>query len=195
MYFANSGRGRPDLVVSNRHAFHTQNYILPGPILTSDHMPIIFTIFTNPTYIPFTLHKIYKPADKDTYKNTLSNITYEGGFHNNSVAHTENQRTHVINNIQNTLDISSSILSYSPGFSFIPPAHTKHLSTCCQHRFTHIFLRYNSNTYQHSTMLCMHLIHGLQQNHKTQWQTPCIHGLSTLVQRCESVLEGHLKTS
>ena len=61
----------PDIVLSNNRTFH--NILLqPGPVTTSDHIPIIATITTNPIQIPIKPRPHFERANWEGYQTDLS---------------------------------------------------------------------------------------------------------------------------
>ena len=62
----------PDIVITNKETFH--NILLtPGPVTTSDHIPVIATITANPIQIPILPRPHFSRADWDSYKSHLQN--------------------------------------------------------------------------------------------------------------------------
>lgn len=61
---------RPDIVLTNNHVFHNL-HLRPGPITTSDHIPIIATISSEPIRIQIKPRKSFHKADWTGYKTDL----------------------------------------------------------------------------------------------------------------------------
>ena len=62
--------GKPDIILTNRH-HHFNTLIQPGPLTSSDHLPVLFKLTTRPIIIPATVHPNYSEADWDLFKDTL----------------------------------------------------------------------------------------------------------------------------
>ena len=62
--------GKPDIILTNRH-HHFNHYISPGPLTSSDHLPIIFKLTTRPITIQVPERPDYSQADWDLYKDTI----------------------------------------------------------------------------------------------------------------------------
>ena len=63
----------PDIALTNTKAFHNL-HLEPGPITTSDHIPIIATISTSPIQIKIKPRKQYHKADWESYQQTLRTV-------------------------------------------------------------------------------------------------------------------------
>ncbi|XP_063613809.1 uncharacterized protein LOC134787049 [Penaeus indicus] len=61
----------PDIVLTNRYA-HLNIHLSQGEITTSDHLPIIATLSTNPIMVPTLPRENYRNADWDSFKEALS---------------------------------------------------------------------------------------------------------------------------
>ena len=69
-FIRTTGRGRPDIVIGNKNAF--LNYALQeGPLSTSDHIPIVFTLATSPIMIPQKERYNEKKANWETFKEEI----------------------------------------------------------------------------------------------------------------------------
>nr|XP_027237905.1 uncharacterized protein LOC113829027 [Penaeus vannamei] len=64
------GKGRPDIIIGNRN-IHMNYAIQEGPLTTSDHIPIIFTLATSPVMIPQAKMYDYKRADWELFKRDI----------------------------------------------------------------------------------------------------------------------------
>lgn len=66
----------PDIVI-NRYGYFNYRFT-PGSLTTSDHLPVIMEISTNPILIPTTPRSDYKNADWDKYKEIFENkLSYD----------------------------------------------------------------------------------------------------------------------
>lgn len=65
----------PDIVMSNRYGY-PNIHITPRDITTSDHLPIIMEISTDPLSIPITPRADYKNANWDQFKQILGICLY-----------------------------------------------------------------------------------------------------------------------
>ena len=63
----------PDIVLTNNRVFHNL-YLQPGPLTSSDHIPIVATITVSPIQIPIRPRKCIHRANWTQYKADLSNI-------------------------------------------------------------------------------------------------------------------------
>ena len=63
----------PDIILTNHRTYHNHN-ITPGPLTTSDHIPIILTISTTPILIPTTPRPNFRRADWKKFKNQVTDI-------------------------------------------------------------------------------------------------------------------------
>ncbi|KAI3383771.1 hypothetical protein SNEBB_010833 [Seison nebaliae] len=70
-YIAMPGSGTPDIVLCNRRAYHNIT-LQEGPITTSDHIPIVITLSTNPIQTPRQQVYRYGAADWQSFKDTLT---------------------------------------------------------------------------------------------------------------------------
>ena len=52
----------PDIILTNYRTYHN-THIRPGPLTTSDHIPIVLTISTSPILIPAPLRPDFKKAN------------------------------------------------------------------------------------------------------------------------------------
>ena len=66
--------GRPDIVISNSRNHHC-HHIAPGPLTTSDHLPLIMTISCDPIMLPTPNRFLYKKADWEKYTAHISSAT------------------------------------------------------------------------------------------------------------------------
>lgn len=73
-FIAHGRMTQPDKVFSNNKAFFNY-HIKQGPLTTSDHIPLIFTIATSPIQVPVTPRLQMKKADWSGYRQELN--TYE----------------------------------------------------------------------------------------------------------------------
>ena len=69
-YYNHNGKGRPDIVLRNRNSFHNY-YVEPGPPSSSDHLPVIIRISTNPIANRCTPRFDYNNADWESFKTEL----------------------------------------------------------------------------------------------------------------------------
>ena len=69
-----SGRGKPDLMFSNQHG-HFNTQIEPGPLTTSDHIPLIITIATKQIIIHMPEHYQYGKAKWERYMTEVEELT------------------------------------------------------------------------------------------------------------------------
>ena len=63
----------PDIALTNNQTFHNVK-LQPGPMTSSDHIPIIATISCNPLAIPIKPRRQFRKADWDGYANHLTDL-------------------------------------------------------------------------------------------------------------------------
>ena len=63
----------PDIALTNSQTFHNVR-LQPGPMTSSDHIPIIATISCNPIAIPIKPRRQFRKADWDGYVNYLTDL-------------------------------------------------------------------------------------------------------------------------
>ena len=80
--FYTQGRGTtPDIILTNYRTYHN-THATPGPLTTSDHIPIIFTISTSPILIPVTPRPDFRKADWDKFQNHINNNLQNNNLNN-----------------------------------------------------------------------------------------------------------------
>ena len=65
------GKGRPDIIIGNKNA-HLNYAIQEGPLTTSDHIPIVFTLSTSPIMIPQIERYNQKRANWELFKDEIT---------------------------------------------------------------------------------------------------------------------------
>ncbi len=84
-YYTHRRGTTPDIILTNHRTYHN-THTISGPLTTSDHIPIIFTISTATILIPSPTRPNYSKANWETFKihvintlhsNTLDNETLE----------------------------------------------------------------------------------------------------------------------
>ena len=65
-YFTNTRGTNPDIILSNHKTYHNYN-ISQGPLTTSDHLPIIFTLSTSPILIPSPRRPHFSKANWESF--------------------------------------------------------------------------------------------------------------------------------
>lgn len=69
-YFTANTSTTPDIILANYRTHHN-THVAPGPLTTSDHTPIIFTVSSSPIQIPATARPNYSQANWDGFKNDI----------------------------------------------------------------------------------------------------------------------------
>lgn len=69
----------PDIILTNHRTYHN-TYITPGPLTTSDHVPVILTISITPILIPVTPRPNYRKANWKRFKARIMET-----LHNNNL--------------------------------------------------------------------------------------------------------------
>lgn len=72
-YITPRSSGTPDIILTNNN-FHHNLHIQPGPLTSSDHLPIIITVSTSPIQIPVAPRLDFRHANWENFNNDLSNI-------------------------------------------------------------------------------------------------------------------------
>ena len=70
----------PDIAFTNTRVFHNIR-LKPGPVTSSDHIPVIATITVNPITIPIIPRLQFTRADWDSYKQELQDLTLPDNAH------------------------------------------------------------------------------------------------------------------
>lgn len=70
----------PDIAFTNTRVFHNI-HMNPGPVTSSDHIPVIATITVNPITIPIIPRPQFSRADWDNYKLELQDLTVPENAH------------------------------------------------------------------------------------------------------------------
>ena len=73
-YISHNSTTSPDIVLSNNKTFHNIG-LRPGPMTSSDHIPIIATITCKPIAIPIKPRLQFSKANWDLYKDLLKDVT------------------------------------------------------------------------------------------------------------------------
>ena len=80
-FITNRSKTSPDIILKNSNAFHN-SYAEPGPLTSSDHIPIKFTISSKPIYIPIQERNSFTKAEWDLYREELGQSTPIGRIEN-----------------------------------------------------------------------------------------------------------------
>ncbi|KAK4306891.1 hypothetical protein Pmani_021315 [Petrolisthes manimaculis] len=70
-YYSANSNTTPDIILTNFRTHHN-THTAPGPLTTSDHIPIIFTIPASPIQIPTMPRPSFKQANWASFKNEIS---------------------------------------------------------------------------------------------------------------------------
>jgi len=87
-YIAHHAATTPDIVLAN-HRAHLHYHITTDDVTSSDHLPVIITLSTNPIMTPTQPRESFKHANWEGFKQALENT---------QVIDLEGQPTHMINN-------------------------------------------------------------------------------------------------
>ncbi|ROT69020.1 putative reverse transcriptase - house mosquito [Penaeus vannamei] len=87
-YIAHNAATTPDIVLAN-HIAHLHYHITTDDVTSSDHLPVIITLSTNPIMTPTQPRESFKHANWEGFKQALENT---------QVIDLEGQPTHMINN-------------------------------------------------------------------------------------------------
>jgi len=87
-YIAHHAATTPDIVLAN-HIAHLHYHITTDDVTSSDHLPVIITLSTNPIMTPTQPRESFKHANWEGFKQALENT---------QVIDLEGQPTHMINN-------------------------------------------------------------------------------------------------
>ena len=76
-FISNRSQTTPDIILTNKHAIHN-TYAEQGPLVTSDHTPIVYTINSSPIQIPIKQRHSFKQANWQGYKQQLLQVPADG---------------------------------------------------------------------------------------------------------------------
>ena len=173
----NGGRGRPDLVFTNRHSLHLHHHLSPGPICGSDHIPLILHISSNPIAIPSPPRHNYSKTDWDNFALTLGNTNLQFNYEGQTPETIDQQAEKIQHTILDAANTHSPTVHYNIYRDFKPSLRTQRLITCYRHRFTHNQLHVQRVLWD-LNILRRHILASLQEDHSLHWQK-IIHNTET----------------
>ena len=161
--FLGRHQGTPDIILTNNKAFHNY-YIQPGPLTTSDHLPIVLTLSTSPIQIPRKHTKLdMRHADWIGYRQDL--LTYEiPDFQNMELHHIDNE----INQLHETIKTTANKHIPKTSYRTLPHIHRNDKIRLIQTMFTNTIQ--HINTYGH-TYDTTRRIRTLQQQLQDEFNT------------------------
>lgn len=79
-YYTHRRGTTPDIILTNHRTYHN-THAVEGPLTTSDHIPIIYTIATAPIPIPAPPRPNYNKANWETFKRHVTNTLHTNTLH------------------------------------------------------------------------------------------------------------------
>ena len=163
------GRGRPDLVLTNRLSLHLHHHLSPGPVCGSDHIPIVFYVSSNPIAIPSPPRQDYTKTDWDNFAITLENINLQFNYEGQTPETLDQQAETIQNTILDAANRHSPTVHYNIYKDFRPSHRTRRLITCYRHRYTQNQLHVHRVLWD-LNILRRHILDSLQEDHNLHWQ-------------------------
>ena len=168
-FYSHTGRGTPDIVITNTLGLQYQHYISPGPFSGSDHIPITLHLSTNPLLIPTPTQRYnYSRADWEAFKTSLTHQENNAHLEHQPTDNIETAWSQLMTNIKTAADAHIPKRKLKHRYSFKPSTRTQRLLNCYHRRFEH-----NKNNIAHVlqdlTHLRTHLIHSLLDDHNKHW--------------------------
>ena len=138
-YFGNDGsRGRPDIAFANMDALPYHCHCRPGPLMGSDHIPMILYISTNPIVVPETPHFNYDGANWEGFVAGLNNAQLDNvcEVQGRPCTTIDIHWVRVLKEIQKQMSEHIPQKVHKIRASFRPSIRTKRLQVCYQNLFS-----------------------------------------------------------
>ncbi|KAG0716086.1 hypothetical protein GWK47_010475 [Chionoecetes opilio] len=174
--FNHNGRGRPDLIFTNRQSLFLHHHISPGPVCGSDHIPVILHISSNPISIPSPPRHNYSKIDWDNFTTTIEETDLRYNFEGKTPETLDQQAERIQDTILDAANTHSPTVHHNTYRDFKPSHRTLRLITCYRHRYTHNQLRVQ-RVLLDLNILRRHILARLQEDHNEHWHN--------LIQRTE----------
>ena len=135
-YFKHNIVSKPDKVFTNKHNYFN-TYIEPGDITTSDHIPIILRISTQPILIkkPETLN--YRKADWDLFQNILNDKITINNLQSIDMAQLERELENWVSNIKYAMNKTIPKTNHNIFYQIKPTSHIKFIQYLLNSLKTH----------------------------------------------------------
>ena len=170
-FFGGAGnKGRPDLVFANRMALPYHSHCSPGPMIGSDHVPVIIRISTSPIRAPTHSHFCYKRANWEDFAQDLLDANLQDRCNVNGIA-TRTLDDHwqlVLDTIKAAMERNIPKVTYKVRSSFRPSIRTQRLLVCYQNRFSQNTHRIRQVMWD-LTVLRNHLITSYARDRAEYW--------------------------
>lgn len=163
-----TGRGRPDLVLANRQTLQFHHHLSPGPLIGSDHLPVILRISTNPIYIPCPPKPDYKRTDWNSFKTSIAQHAFRLNFGGLPFHIIDDSTEELQNTISNTVNLYTPVITHKTHKTFTPSIRSQRLITCYRNRFSNNKLQLHRIQWD-LNILRHHIINSLQQDHNVHW--------------------------
>lgn len=112
--FYTQGRGTtPDIILTNYRTHHN-THIRPGPITTSDHIPIIFKISSSPMLIPVSPRPNFNKADWAKFQTYVRNNLQRNNLNNEIIETIDAAVENWHQTIQDAIKQSIPLTHYKP---------------------------------------------------------------------------------
>ena len=125
-YFKQNVVSIPDKVLTNKHNY-LNTYIEPGDITTSDHIPIILRISTEPILIKKTETYNYNKADWDLFKSILNGKININDLQNLNIQQLEHEIRVWVYNIKQAITRTIPKTNYNTIYQIKPTSKIKFL--------------------------------------------------------------------
>ena len=170
--FYNAGRkGRPDLVFGNRATLAYHTHCQPGPLIGSDHLPIILKISTTPILNKEKRCFSFKKADWDAFKSGLTNQNFNNNLEGEDARTIDRRWDHIFKTVVTAMVTNIPRSTYKIRREFQPSQKTQRLLTCYRNRFTQNSNRLGQELVRWDlTYLRNHLLGSFEDDHKRHWQ-------------------------
>lgn len=137
-YITPRASGSPDVILTNQRNIH-QTFTRPGPLTTSDHIPIVFQISSSPRLIPATARFNFAKANWEQFQNILQV---------NTPINLENQPSNLIDSATETwfnqvMKAMNESIPKSSSFTTPHPRRTPEIQAI-QHQYLQLIQQANS---------------------------------------------------
>lgn len=122
-YQSITGKGKPDLIITNQKMLPYHYCITQGEFTGSDHLPIIFKISIHPIKIIINKRN-YHSLNIDNFQSDLRNNAFES-LQNQPVSMIDRTLDNIFDNIQTAVNNHTKSFTIAPIQSYIPNAKTK----------------------------------------------------------------------
>lgn len=169
-FIGHSALTTPDIILTNGKTYHN-THATQGPLTSSDHLPIIFTISTTPITIPCPQRLNKRKADWDMFQNIINAELPELNLEGKNIEDIENAVTTWYETIEKAQKTAIPTTTYR---TLPHPLHNRDI-TEAQLRFTHILQYANIHgwtydLYQQSRILQRTLQEKCKEEYNKHWE-------------------------